>query len=219
MRCAGPVPVGLNVEGPGASVTRTGPFVPSQAAAAQFGQIPRYVTSTSETVKPNRSSMRQVRQRVARRVHVTDGAAPAADQVLVGVVRVRVVALRAVIGGHLDDLAERHHLTERVVDGGAGDLRQLGDGTGVDLVGRQVYMVPVEDLGHDTPLRGHAPAASAESFQQVTHRSKPNSEGSLVPNGCDFGPLLDLDLVHCRIDTDIRRGRLCGHQDMMDVQE
>ncbi|GAA1323265.1 hypothetical protein GCM10009647_058060 [Streptomyces sanglieri] len=44
-------------------------------------------------------------------------------------------------------------------------------------------MVPVEDLGHDAPLRSHAPAASAKSFQQVTHRNKPNSEGTRSRTG------------------------------------
>jgi hypothetical protein len=57
----------------------------------------------------------------------------------------------------------------------------------VDLVGRQMDVIAVEDLGHDAPLRGHAPAASAQSFQQVTHAHQPNSKEDQFPNRCDFG--------------------------------
>lgn len=74
------------------------------------------------------------------------------------------------------------------------------------LVGGQVDMVAVEDLGHDAPLRGHTPAASAQSFQQVTHEGQPNRRRDQVPNGCDFGSPLDLDNVHCRIETGFGQG-------------
>src|SRR5881392_1688443 len=67
------------------------------------------------------------------------------------------------------------------------------------LVSVEVDMVPVEDLGHDAPLRGHPPAASAQPFQQVTHKDQPNSRGLWAPIGCGFGAFLDLDIVHCRI--------------------
>jgi hypothetical protein len=48
----------------------------------------------------------------------------------------------------------------------------------MDLVGRQMDVIAVEDLGHDTPLRGHSPSASAQSFQQVTHTGQLNSMGT-----------------------------------------
>jgi hypothetical protein len=44
------------------------------------------------------------------------------------------------------------------------------------LVGRQMDVIAVEDLGHDTPLRGHSPSASAQSFQEVTHAGQLNSK-------------------------------------------
>ena len=47
----------------------------------------------------------------------------------------------------------------------------------VYLVGRQMDVIAVEDLGHDAPLRGHPPAAAAQSFQKVAHASQPNSKG------------------------------------------
>jgi hypothetical protein len=70
----------------------------------------------------------------------------------------------------------------------------------MDLVGRQMDVIAVEDLGHDAPLRGHAPAASAQSFQQVAHTTNPNSKEAQFPNRCDFGAFLDLDIVYCRIE-------------------
>jgi hypothetical protein len=36
----------------GPPVRQAGPRRPAQAVAAQFGQMPRYVTSTPETMKP-----------------------------------------------------------------------------------------------------------------------------------------------------------------------
>jgi hypothetical protein len=111
-------------------------------------------------------------------VDVTDGAALGADQVVMRAVRVGVVPLGAPVRGDLQHLAEGDQLTERVVDRGPGDLGQLGDSEGVHLVGRQMDVVSVEDLGHDASLRGHPPSAAAQSVQKVTHMSQTNSSGN-----------------------------------------
>ncbi|GGS75834.1 hypothetical protein GCM10010270_54500 [Streptomyces violaceus] len=65
----------------------------------------------------------------------------------------------------------------------------------MDLVGRQMDVFAVEDLGHDTPLRGHPPSASAQPFQKVTHGHQPNSKADQVPNRCEFRIYLVLDFV------------------------
>ncbi|GAA2591499.1 hypothetical protein GCM10010424_45040 [Streptomyces lienomycini] len=83
------------------------------------------------------------------------------------------------------------------------------------LVGRQVDVFAVEDLGHHAPLSGHAPTATAQPFQKVTHTGQPNSKGDQIPNRCDFGALLDLDIVYCRIENGFSQGT--GLQDW--VQE
>lgn len=117
---------------------------------------------------------RQRRQRVAFGVHVPDGSAAGADQVLVRMVRVRVVTLGASVGGHLDHLAERDELTEGVVDGGTGDLRQPGGGAREHLVRGEMDVFAVEHLGDHPALSGHPPATSAEPFEQVAHVHQPN---------------------------------------------
>src|SRR5690606_21779270 len=91
--------------------------------------------------------------------------------------------------------------TEGVVDGRAGDFGQPGDSPGVDLVGRQMDVLTVEDLGHDAALCGHPPATTAQTFQKVAHAHQPNSRGHCAPNGCDFGTLLDLDNVYCKVES------------------
>src|SRR5207248_163880 len=88
----------------------------------------------------------QIGQRVAAGVDVPDGAAARTHQVLVGAVGVRVVALGAAVGGHLDHLAERDELAEGVVDGRAGDLRQPGGGAREHLVRGEVNVLAVEYL-------------------------------------------------------------------------
>jgi hypothetical protein len=69
----------------------------------------------------------------------------------------------------------------------------------MDLVGRQMDVFAVEDLGHDAPLRGHPPSASTQPFQKVAHGYQPNSKGDQDGNRCEFGSLFDLELVQCRI--------------------
>ncbi|EGJ74824.1 putative hydrogen peroxide sensitive repressor [Streptomyces sp. Tu6071] len=116
----------------------------------------------------------EVLERVARRADVADGAAVRADQVLVRVVRVGVVALGTVVGRDLDDLTERDHLAERVVDGGARDLGEALRRPRVHLVSGQMNVVAVEHLGDHAALRRHAPTAPTKPFQKVTHRAKGN---------------------------------------------
>ncbi|CAK7281113.1 Putative hydrogen peroxide sensitive repressor [Streptomyces misionensis JCM 4497] len=135
----------------------------------------------------------EVGERVARRVDVTDRAAVGTDQVVVRPVRVRVVPLGAPVRGDFQDLAESDQLTERVVDGRPGDLRQLRDGPRMDLVGCQMDVLAVEDLGHHASLRGHPPSASTQSFQKVAHGYQPNSKGDQDGNRCEIGILFDLD--------------------------
>jgi hypothetical protein len=52
-----------------------------------------------------------------------------------------------------------------------GDLGQSPRRAGVHLVGGQVHVVSVEDLGDDAALCGQAPAAFAKPLQEITHAS------------------------------------------------
>ncbi|GHD90325.1 hypothetical protein GCM10010508_34600 [Streptomyces naganishii JCM 4654] len=58
----------------------------------------------------------------------------------------------------------------------------------MDLVRRQVDVLAVQDLGHDSPLRGHPPSASAQPFQKVAHTDHLNSKRNSFRTGVTLEP-------------------------------
>ncbi len=102
---------------------------------------------------------------LSAREDVPQVSAARADEMLVGDVGVRVVALRASGSGHLEDLAHRHELVQGVVDRREADLREALLGAAVDGLGGEVDVLTVEDLGDGTSLRREPPIARPQALQ------------------------------------------------------
>jgi hypothetical protein len=101
--------------------------------------------------------------------HVADGLAPLAYKVVVALGDVGVITLRAFSDLDEAELAHRHELVQRVVDGRPTDLGQSHLRTVVNLLRREMDVVTDEHLGHGAPLRAQAPITVAQSRQQIFH--------------------------------------------------
>lgn len=100
-------------------------------------------------------------------VHVADEAAPVAHEVLMWIVRVRIVALRPGADRDLEDLAQVSQFLERVVHRRPADFRKSGHGSCVHVVSGEVDMLARQQLGDDPPLCGHAPLPLAEARDEI----------------------------------------------------
>ena len=124
------------------------------------------MTSTSVTRNPSRALSAMEGGGTGAR-HVADRLAPPADKVVVVLGDVGVIALRALGDLNEAELAHRHELVQRVVDGRPADLRESLLGEVVNLLGSEMDVLTYEHLGNGSPLCAHAPITVAQSRQQV----------------------------------------------------
>ena len=106
------------------------------------------------------------------RVNIQRAATAVAQQMMVSVVRIRIVALGSTAEHHFADFAQRDQFAERLVDGCPAHFGQSTRRQRMHLVGRQVHMFTGQDFGDDTSLRRHRPSARAQPIDQ--HRDSPS---------------------------------------------
>src|SRR5262249_36624647 len=99
-------------------------------------------------------------------MNVADRAAALAAQVVMGVACVGIVALGPALGGDLENLAEPREAAKDVVDGRAADLGETRRRPFMNLVGREMHVIALEDLGDDAALGGQRPAAAPQAREQ-----------------------------------------------------
>jgi len=101
-----------------------------------------------------------------------------ADQMVMGHVSVRIVALGSSGDWDLEHLAHRHQLVQGVVDRCQADLGQPSERSAVDRLGGEVHVLSVEHLRHDPPLGREAELTVSKPVQEIP------DERDLTCSGC-----------------------------------
>jgi hypothetical protein len=115
--------------------------------------------------------------------HVLDRTAAVADEMLMTLDRIGIVALRPGIQRDLTDLAQRVKLVKRVVHGGAADLGQALDRSFKHLLGGKMHVFPLQHLRNHPALRCQTQAAVSQPLQKGSGTQRCYL---MLPAHCDY---------------------------------
>jgi hypothetical protein len=104
-------------------------------------------------------------------VHVAQGSASDAVQMVMGGRGVWVVTLRTITGGNLHHFAHVHQLVQRVVHGGEADLGEKSLGSGVHAVGSEVDVF----ASHNSSLDREPPGPVPQPLDQLANDLPPGA--------------------------------------------
>ena len=108
-------------------------------------------------------------------VHVAEGSASDAVQMVMGGRRVWVVTFRAITGGDLHHLTHVHQLVQGVVHGGEADLGQKSLGSAVHGIGSEVDVFARQDLSHNPSLDREPPRPVPQPLDQLANDLPPRT--------------------------------------------